>query len=1440
MKNPDSMATKTLALNSSNLFLDSYRAFSQHSPQTSHPSSFTLLSQGSSLPPVPADFPQSKIIPRTRFIVDGFRHSGDYSVSYFLSHFHSDHYTGLNSSWSRGVIFCSETTARLLVESLKVSNSFVVSLSLGETVLIDGCTVTLIDANHCPGAVQFLFRIPGLQGKDERYVHTGDFRFSNSMKQEPLLSGYTGADAIFLDTTYCNPKFVFPSQDDSVDYIVRAIERIRLENKGLVKSVLFLIATYVLGKERILVEIARRCNCVIHVDSRKMAVLCVLGFGESGIFTEDDSATDVHVVGWNILGETWPYFRPNFAKIKEIMTEKGYLKAVGFVPTGWMYEAKRDGFAVRTKDSFEIHLVPYSEHSSYDELREYARFLRPKCVIPTVGSEIEKLDSKHVIEMRKHFAGLVDETANKQDFLMSFHWRSRTRDEGGEIGISINSERGLDKDDEVKSTGKPLEGLDNTDSRFGLDSSSSLQEPSSRDLNVASDKDTEEMIQELRDCLPVWITRDQMLALLGGSGGNIVDAVSEFYERETEFREQVIAFSGSAATQASSTSIPEIESNGVTALGSKKSTLSSASNSEVFSELESNKGTPCGNKASTLVQEKKSPHMKHSIKNTISPKKRAMGSLNKSNKKPNKKAKGGSTMESSSSRSKQTTITKFFNKLGTDASQVARICSAAAEQCPTSTNLLPIDAIESYKEEVDQFLQLVNGSVSRSNATSFLEKAKGDVNLALDIYYCGSSGDLRAGTHSVQTQHCVSTPSAGKEAESSEETKNTPSLFMQGLSTGDSTASFVSLPLEKYSPVEHACWNSGQSAPYLHLARTFNLVEGERGKIKAIGILCNMFRSLLALSPEDVLPAIYLCTNKIAADYENMELNIGGSLVTAALEEACGTNRSKIKEMYNKMGDLGDVAQVCRQTQSFLAPPCPLSIRDVFSSLQKISAEIGSGSTTRKKMLIVNLMHSCREKEIKFLVRTLVRNLRIGAMMRSVLPALAQAVVMNSNDVLHEGALETLKPKLQSISAAVVEAYNILPNLDLLVPSLMNKGADFSSTTLSMVPGIPIRPMLARITNGVPQVLKMFQGRAFTCEYKYDGQRAQIHRLTDGSVRVFSRNGDETTSRFPDLVNIIKESCKPDAVTFILDAEVVAVDRRNGCKLMSFQELSSRERGSKDSLIMVDSIKVEVSVFVFDIMFANGEQLLGVSLRQRRRYLKDLFHDQKLGYFEYAMEIIVEEEDACVSSQTTLTRINSFLEDAISSSCEGIMVKCLDVEAGYAASKRTDTWLKVKRDYVEGLNDSIDLVPIGAWHGNGRKAGWYSPFLMACYNPETEEFQSVCRVMSGFSDSFYVEMKEFFSDDKILSKKPPYYQTAEVPDIWFSPELVWEIRGADFTISPVHQAAIGLVHPSRGISIRFPRFIRSVLDRRVDECSTAEDIADMFRSQTRKMDVEVA
>ncbi|XP_051127028.1 DNA ligase 6 isoform X2 [Andrographis paniculata] len=1360
-----------------------------------------------SVVPTPALIPHSKVIPKTRFVVDGFKHADSgFSVSYFLSHFHSDHYTGLSPQWSKGIVYCSSTTAELLHQILKVPRPFIFPLPLSQPVLIDGSEVWLIDANHCPGAVQFLFKVPAScvsgGGDDgvvrfEKYVHTGDFRYCDEMKNESVLRDFVGSDAVFLDTTYCNPKFVFPTQEESIDYIAGVIEKFGIGSESsIAKNVLFLVATYVIGKEKILLEISRRCKKKIHVSCRKMAVLRALGLGDDAVFTENELDSDVHVVGWNVLGETWPYFRPNFQKMKEIMSEKGYSKVVGFVPTGWTYEVKRNKFSVRTKDSFEIHLVPYSEHSNYDELREYVKFLKPKQIVPTVGADVEKVDSKHADKMRKHFAGLVDETAVKQEFLMGFM-------RGGSGGMDVG------KDCLAASGNNPAASNCDDDVELETDLKSSQTQDSA--LEGTRESDLEKSVQELRECLPNWVTMSQMLDLLKDSGGNIVDAVSNFFERETELYEEVFSSASVSCTaERSSEDHPRLPFE-------LKNHTENASFSQSF------KLSASGN-----------------IKKKVaSPGKRKRNLDSKAT----KKVRTDSSRKSNDT--KQCPITKFFNRKIPAVEKVNEVEVECNSSHGDQSRPATVDAMGSYKGVVDQFIQIVNGDESlRSSAIIIMEKAKGDINMALDMYYNDSTANAKETNDNMpdkiklkdsesNIEPCSVTGNVELTDCSNLETK--PDVISSSLMKYNPVNN-VSLPPERYSPIEHACWKKGELAPYIHITRTFELVEEEKGKIKATSMLCNMFRSLLALSPEDVLPTVYLCTNKIAPEHENMELNIGGSIVVAALEEACGTNRSKITNLYNTLGDLGDVAQLFRQSQSLLAPPAPLTIQAVYSCLRKISVQTGSGSTVRKKRLIVNLLCSCREKEMKFLVRTLVRNLRIGAMMKTVLPALAQAIVMNSTD---DRVPENLKNHIERLSSVVVEAYNILPDLDLFIPALMQKGIEFSSSTLSMAPGIPIKPMLAKITNGIAQVLKSFQGKSFTCEYKYDGQRAQIHGLADGSIHVYSRNGDETTSKFPDLIDIVKERSPPETATFILDAEVVAIDRKNNLKLMSFQELSSRERGNRDSLIATDKIKVDICIFVFDIMFANGEQLLDLPLCQRRKHLKLLFGEEKPGYFEYAREMTVELQDSDVNNEATLNRMTTFLDDALRSSCEGIMVKSLDVDARYTPSKRSDSWLKVKKDYVDGLNDSLDLVPIGAWHGNGRKAGWYSPFLMACYNPDTEEFQSVCRVMSGFSDAFYTEMKEFFSGDKVLSKKPPYYRTAEAADMWFSPELVWQIRGADFTISPVHHAAIGLVHPSRGISVRFPRFIQSVSDRKPEECSTAEDIADMFDSQTRKMDINI-
>lgn len=727
--------SETLIMDSTALYLKAHTDLFSQQPSLPHP-----------LPPIPSSLPRTKLIPNTRFVVDGFKYAGDFSVSYFLSHFHSDHYCGLTPSWSRGVIYCSSTTARLLVEVLKVPVHFVVQLPLCELILIDGWEVYLIDANHCPGAVQFLFRFPVSEGKTEKYVHTGDFRYCDSMKSLPVLNEFIGSNAVFLDTTYCDPKFVFPSQEESIDYVVGVIQRIGAENEGGMKNVLFLVATYLIGKEKILLEISRSCKRKIYADDRKLKVLKVLRLEEGGVFTEDESESDVHVVGWNVLGDTWPYFRPNFVRMKEIMEERGYSKVIGFVPTGWTYEVKKNTFPVRTKDSFEIHLVPYSEHSNYDELRDYVKFLKPKSVIPTVGMDIEKLDSKQANALRKHFAAFLDVTAIKQEFLMSFNSGANEADKNADTSVSLASNV-----------------TNNLQNEGGL-----YENEHSKDMNTNA---IDESIQQLRDCLPSWVTNSQMLDLLRNSGNNVVDAVSEFYEHEFEFFEQITAsISSTSETPASSK------------LKSALFTETSLSKTEDVS----------------LSQSFKLPGIRNPI-NSVGKKKRTSQS------KANKKGKKNPSKEFNGS--KQYTITKFFNKL-TPLESKGDEANTSSTHSQDDDSLLQNNIIEQNK--VDRFIEIVNGDESlRNHAVSILERAKGDVNVAVDIYYSNSSLTINDKKESLldcnlsQTESLIHNNSSNQCAELVERRVSDSGMPSPVQLRDNIPIDYVLLPPERYLPSEH-------------------------------------------------------------------------------------------------------------------------------------------------------------------------------------------------------------------------------------------------------------------------------------------------------------------------------------------------------------------------------------------------------------------------------------------------------------------------------------------------------------------------------------------------------------------------------------------------------------------------------------------------------------
>ncbi|GAA6053890.1 hypothetical protein JCM3770_005319 [Rhodotorula araucariae] len=613
-------------------------------------------------------------------------------------------------------------------------------------------------------------------------------------------------------------------------------------------------------------------------------------------------------------------------------------------------------------------------------------------------------------------------------------------------------------------------------------------------------------------------------------------------------------------------------------------------------------------------------------------------------------------------------------------------------------------------------------------------------------------------------------------------------------------------------------WKAGEPVPYAALTSTFSKIDGTTKRLEISAYLTHFLVEVITKTPEDLLKAVYLCINRLAPEYESLELGIGESLLMKAIGESCGRTLAQVKAEYKKIGDLGEVAYNSRTRQKTLFKSKPLTVRGVFDDLKKVAKTSGKDSQGRKVGIIKSLLAKCEGVETKFLIRSLEGKLRIGLAERTVLVSLAHAAVTAEHEQSgKKWSRERLSAQLEEGAEIVKSVFSEIPSYDLVIPALLDKGVAHLHEACSLTPGIPLKPMLAKPTKAITEVLDRFEGKHFTCEYKYDGERAQIHFLEDGTVRVFSRNSEDMSVKYPEFVRQLARAIKPNTRSFVIDAEAVAWDAEEK-RLLEFQKLSTRKR--KD--VKAEDIKVKVHLFAFDLLYLNGEPLLEKSLRERRELLRE--HLQPVeGEFAFA-----ESEDA-----STVDEIQMFLDRSIKDGCEGLMVKMLEGEgASYAPSRRSIHWLKLKKDYLQGVGDSFDLVVIGGDYGKGKRTNVYGAFHLACYDAETDTYQMICKIGTGFSDEALKAHHETLQPLELAQKKG-YYDIGDAkgPDVFFEPKVVWEVLAADLSLSPIYPAAKGLCDNERGISLRFPRFIKIRDDKGPEDSTEPERIAAAYRKQ---------
>jgi len=582
---------------------------------------------------------------------------------------------------------------------------------------------------------------------------------------------------------------------------------------------------------------------------------------------------------------------------------------------------------------------------------------------------------------------------------------------------------------------------------------------------------------------------------------------------------------------------------------------------------------------------------------------------------------------------------------------------------------------------------------------------------------------------------------------------------------------------------------------YSLVADAYEKIENTTKRLEMTDYLVDLLKN----TPKSVIDkVVYLTQGKLYPDFMGIEIGIAEKLAVRAVAKATGIKEKKIEEDLETTGDLGETAQKFLESKlqvTFF--PKPLTVERVYQILDRMAKASGSGSMDQKINLLAGLLADATPKEAKYIIRTVTGKLRLGIADMTVLDALAIAY----------GGGKDSRPILE-------RAYNVSSDLGRVAKVVVEAGVE-GVKDFKVSLGKPIRPMQAERLSSPKEILEKLGGKCIA-EYKYDGERIQVHKNGE-EVILFSRRLENITSQYPDTVELIQKNIIPKQT--IIEAECVAVDLDTG-EMRPFQELMHRRR----KYGIEKAIKEHpVSLFVFDVLYIDGKDLTLEPYPVRHKALKSLIKEsERVQMAKYISTDDVEE-------------LEKFFEEAIENGCEGLVCKSVNEDSVYQAGSRGWLWIKYKRDYKSEMTDTVDLVVVGGFHGRGKRAGTYGALLLAAYNPDDDTFETVCKCGSGFTDEDLKKIPKMMETHKISHRHPRVKSKLEA-DVWFEPKVVLEIIGAEITLSPVHTCAMDTIREGSGLAIRFPRFTGNYrLDKSAEDATTIKEILEMYKGQLKNI-----
>jgi len=581
---------------------------------------------------------------------------------------------------------------------------------------------------------------------------------------------------------------------------------------------------------------------------------------------------------------------------------------------------------------------------------------------------------------------------------------------------------------------------------------------------------------------------------------------------------------------------------------------------------------------------------------------------------------------------------------------------------------------------------------------------------------------------------------------------------------------------------------------YKELVEVYLELEKTTKRLKKTYVISEFLKKV---SEEEVEEVVLLLQGKVFPPWDKREIGVASRLVLKAINTATGINLGVIENEWKKTGDLGLVAEKLtkKKTQKTLVSK-ELTTKKVFNNLRKLASLEGEGTVNKKIQLIAELLTSAKPIEARYIIRTVLEELRIGIGAGTMRDAIVWANFFEEIGLSYDKKNNEIEVKdrerYNDFVEVVQRAYDLVNDFSIVAKKAKKGLKELKKTELEV--GRPIKVMLALKVKDIKEGFERV-GKPAELEYKYDGFRMQIHKIKD-NITIFTRRLENVTKQFPEVVEYVKKNVK--GKSFILDSEAVGYDAKIK-KYLPFQNISQRIKRKYGIEKMAKDMPVELNVF--DIIFYEGKNLIKTKFLERRKLLEKIITIKPFK-IRTAKNLITKNEKEA----------EKFYKQSLDSGNEGVMFKNLN--APYKPVARVGYMVKLKP-----VLDTLDLVIVEAEWGEGKRAKWLSSFTLACID-ENNNFRKLGKASTGLKE----KKEEGLSFEELTEILKPLIIAEKGKIVKLKPEVVVQITYSEIQKSPTYDS---------GYALRFPRISALRQDRSPEEITTLEEIEQLFLEQKK-------